>query len=317
MAHVGAVPIFADQTRQLIDSATELQPHNWQPANVAAEKLFRCIESLRDIDELLVSAKRSKNPVKRRRKLKILLTPLHSLAEDIRTLLNDLECNPDSYSRLPSGTRGLLPHMRSQLLRNVAIGSGGLLSTARNKISAHIDKDLSPEEMRELLALAEPAQVGLWLHACVSVISDLIKLPVFFWSCDAGRENAVRILFCEPFVVTMGIGADGKVSSLLDIHLIPKPPRYDVLKLLMKVVSSSKWMFGPNDQRIAEFIEDAPETPWAKSLDWLPHLGPSPSDVKLPPRPSVRPNAFRDGGRTLLIPTNVSFFVKPRIRPTT
>lgn len=317
MAHFAGMPIYADQVRQLMDSATELQPHNWHPANVAAEKLFRCVESLRDIDELLKSAGRSKSVTKRRRKLKIMLTPLHSLAESIRNLLDDLECNPDSVCRLPPGARELLPHMRSELLRNVAIGRGGLLSTTRNKISAHIDKDLSSEEMRELLAQAEPAQVGFWLHACVSVFSDLIKLPVFFWSCDAEHKDAVRILFSEPFVVTLGIDPNGKVNSLLNIHLITQPPRYDIFRLLMKVVSNSKWMFGPSDQRITRFVEDGPGTPWAKSLDWLPKLGPDQCDVKLPPRPSVIPKMFGDDGWTLLIPTNVPFFVKPQIRQTT
>jgi hypothetical protein len=87
MAHLGGVPIYADQIRQLVDAATELQPQNWQPANVASQKLFRCVECLRDIEVLLKSAGRSSNQVKRRRKLKIMLTPLHSLAEAVRDLV--------------------------------------------------------------------------------------------------------------------------------------------------------------------------------------------------------------------------------------
>jgi hypothetical protein len=316
MAHLGGLPIYADQVRRLVDAATELQPHNWRPANVAAQKLFRCVECLRDIEVMLKSAGRSVNQVKRRRKLKIMLTPLHSLAEACRDLLNDLECNPGSFCRFPQGVRDLLPHMRSQLLRNVPINKGGLLSTARNKISAHIDRDLSSDEMRTLQSQAEPAQIGLWLHTCVAVIADLIKVPVFFWSCDSGREDAVRILFNEPFVITLGLAPDGKVNRLLGADFIPKPPRYDVVKLLMRVVGSSKWMFGPKDTRITEFTEDKPESPWPKSLRWLPKTGATSGDVKLTTVSSVLPKPFPDDGWVQLIPTNVPFFTKPSANPT-
>src|SRR6185369_15836326 len=89
MAHLGGFPIYSDEVRKLVDAATELEPHNWKPANVAAQKLFRRVECLRDIEVQLKSAGRSRNPVKRRRRLKIMLTPLHSLAEAARDLLND------------------------------------------------------------------------------------------------------------------------------------------------------------------------------------------------------------------------------------
>jgi hypothetical protein len=310
MAHLGGFPIYADQVRNLVDAATELQPHNWQPANVAAQKLFRCVECLRDIEVLLKSAGRSKNPVKRRRKLKIMFTPLHSLAEAIRDLLNDLECNQDSICRLPKGVRELLPHMRSQLQRNVSIGKGGLLSAARNKISAHIDKDLSSDEMRTLLSQAEPAQIGLWIHTCIAVIADLIKIPVFFWSCDSGREDAIRILFNEPFVITLGLAPDGKVNRLLGADFIPKPPRRDVLEVLMRVVSSSKWLFGPKDPRITGFTEDEPGSLWPKSLTWLPKLEPTSSNFKPTTISSVHPKPFPDDGWVQLIPINIPFFSK-------
>jgi hypothetical protein len=315
MAHLAGLPIYADQVRRLVDAATELEPHNWQPANVAAQKLFRCVECLRDIDLLLKSAGRSRNQVKRRRKLKIMLTPLHSLAEASRDLLNDLECNPDTVYRLPQGVRDLLPHMRSQLLRGVSIGKGGLLSTARNKISAHIDKDLSSDEMRTLLSQAEPAQIGLWLHTCVAVIADLIKVPVFFWSCDSDREDAVRILFNEPFVITLGLAPDGRVNRLLGADFIPKPPRRDILELLMRVVGSSKWMFGPKDARIREFTEDKPGSSWPKSLQWLPKIGAPSSNIKLTTVSSVLPKPFPDDGWVQLIPTNVPFFTKVSANP--
>jgi hypothetical protein len=313
MAHLGGFPIYSDDVRKLVDAATEFQPDNWQPANVAAQKLLRCVECLRDIEVQLKSAGRSRNPVKRRRRLKIMLTPLHSLAEATRDLLNDLECNPDTVCRLPNGVRELLPHMRSQLQQNASIGKGGLLSTARNKISAHIDKDLSSDEMRVLLSQA--AQIGFWLHTCVAIIADLIKIPVFFWSCDSGRGDAIRILFNEPFVITLGLARDGKVNCLLGADFIPKPPRRDILELLMRVVSSSKWLFGPKDHRITGFTEDTPGTSWPRSLEWIPKTATSSSNLKLITVASVHPKPFPDDGWVQIIPTNVPFFAKTSTNP--
>jgi hypothetical protein len=223
MAWMGNRPVYADQVRQLADIATGHQPQAWKPANVAAQKLFRCVECLRDIEILLQTAGRSKNIVKQRRKLKILHTPLHSLVEAIRDLANDLENNPDTVCRLPAGARELVPQLRSQLLQISAIEKGGLLSMTRDKIAAHVDRELSTEEMQVLLSQADSSQIGLWLHTCVGVLSDFIKLPVYFWSCEPDGEGSVRILFVEPFVVTLGLDSTGKANRLLDIHMVPQP----------------------------------------------------------------------------------------------
>ncbi len=231
-------PIYADRVRRLIDVTSKPQPQSWKPANIAAQKLFRCVECFRDLEMLLQSGIRLRSKVKQRRKLKILLTPLHSLVEAIRDLANDLENNPDTICRLPSGARQLIPEIRSQLLQISKIGKGTLLSATRNKISAHIDRELSAEEMRALLSQADPNQVGLWLHTCVTVISDFIKLPVYFWSCEPD-EGTMRILFTEPFVVTFGLDSNGRAAGILDVHMLKQPPRYELTLLLKRVADSS------------------------------------------------------------------------------
>ncbi|HEY5346063.1 MAG TPA: hypothetical protein VIK62_06940, partial [Verrucomicrobiae bacterium] len=66
MAWVGDKPIYADEIRKLVDVTTEYDPQSWNPANVAAKKLFSCVECLRDIDVLLQTAGRLKNKAKQR-----------------------------------------------------------------------------------------------------------------------------------------------------------------------------------------------------------------------------------------------------------
>ena len=311
MFWAGDRPIYADQVRQLADVATEHNSQTWKPANVPAQKLFRCVESLRDLELLLQTAGRSKSKVKQRRKLKILHTPLHSLVEAIRDLANDLENNPDTVCRLPENACQLVPQIRSQLLQISTIEKGGLLSTTRDKISAHIDRELSADEMQMLLSQADSSQVGLWLHTCVTVLADFIKLPVYFWSCQPNGEGSLRIMFKEPFVVTLGLDSTGKANRLLDVHMIPTPPRYDVLQLLRRVVKNSKWMFGANSIRITNFVEDKPDDSWAKSLKWLPRFSGSAAKKS---EPSVVRRISTDDGSYMLIPANVPFFVKQSIQ---
>jgi hypothetical protein len=259
-------------------------------------------------------AGRTKNKGKQRRKLKFIHTPLFSLVEGIRDLANDLENNPDTFSQLPKGARALIPQLRSQLLQISTAEKGGLLSTTRNKISAHIDRELSAEEMQALLSQADPSQMGLWLHTCVGVLSDFIKLPVYFWSCEPDGEGTMRVLFKEPFVVTLGLDSTGKANRLLDVHMITSPPRYDVLVLLMRVVKSSKWMFRPNAVRIKDFREDKAEDTWAKSLQWLPRLSGSPVEET---GPSVVPRLSAENKDYMVVPKNVSFFLKQTVQQIT
>ena len=313
MAWMGGRPVYADKVRQLADIANEYEPQAWNPANLPAQKLFRCVECLRDIEVLLQTAGRSKNKVKQRRKLKILHTPLHSLVEAIRDLTNDLENNPDTVRRLPDGARELVPQLRSQLLQISTIEKGGLLSTTRDKIAAHVDRELSTEEMRILLSQADSSRIGLWLHACISVLCDLIKLPAYFWSCQPEGEGSVRILFEEPFVVTLGLDSTGKANRLLDIYMVPSPPRYDVVKLLMRVVKYSKWMFKEKGSHIMHFVTDEPGDSWAKSLHWLPRFSGSPVSKN---KPSVVPQISTKVGPVLLIPS-APFFVNKSLQRVT
>ncbi len=307
MARIGEKPIYADAIRKIADVAKEYDPHAWQPANTPAKKLFRCIESLRDLDFLLLDAGRAKSKDKLRRKLKILHTPLHSLVEGARDLANDLENNPESVRMLPENARQIIPKIRSQLIHISTIEKGGTLSTIRDKISAHVDKELTLEQMHFLLDHAKPPQVGLWLHTCISVLSDFIKLPVYFWACHPNGNESVRIMFKEPFVVTLELDSECNVTRLLDIHMMPAPPRHELMKLFKKIVERSEWMFSSNDVRITNFSEDQEDEPWAKSLAWLPSIS-GLSSGKI--GHSFTKKVMASDERYLLIPARTTFIVK-------
>lgn len=268
-SHPG-IPIYRDIHRKLTDVTTfRKRDRDWFPVGYAAQKLFRCVESLRDVDLLLQDGK-FKNNAKKRRKTKLILTPLHSLSEGIRDLLNDLETNPATVKALPPGAQAEIHKLRDCLLLNTQSGKGQLMTLARNKIAAHIDKDLWPHEAREIVEKASPPQVGWWLHTCVSVLADVLKLPVYYWGFHSEEPNVSRVMYNEPLIVTSEIEKNGRVVALLGVHIAKKGPRHQIFDLLKNVVKHSKWMFGPNDSQIRGFSEDEPGSAWAKSLIRLP-----------------------------------------------
>lgn len=91
------MPIFLDETpRSISDSLEEIEIDAWFPSNSAAHKLWRCLECLRDLEDSLVDSATQKNATKRKRKLKIALTPLHSLVKSVDDLCNDIQSNKET-----------------------------------------------------------------------------------------------------------------------------------------------------------------------------------------------------------------------------
>src|ERR1043165_5422045 len=95
------LPIYSDIERGLIDPIdSEPAESDWQPGNIACQKLFRCVEALRDVREVIDDAHKIQNTTKCRRRLKLLATPLFTLATCLDDLLNDCIGNPDNRSKL-------------------------------------------------------------------------------------------------------------------------------------------------------------------------------------------------------------------------
>ena len=79
-------------------------PHQMQPSNTVACKLYRCIECMRDISEILGAIQNVKARDKRRRRLKLLFTPLFSFVDSLVDLLHDIQSNPQTKNGLPHET---------------------------------------------------------------------------------------------------------------------------------------------------------------------------------------------------------------------
>lgn len=274
MTEPKGIPIYADDTEYVFsDSVAEVSgPEHMQPSNVAARKLYRCIECMRDISEVLEAAHLAKAKDKRRRRMKLLFTPLFSLVGSLVDLLHDIQTNPDTKRGLPPETAALAGRLEDRLKKNVPFGSSQTLREVRNKMSAHVDKNLHPFEAQKLLAGVETWHVGWWLHCCLTVLADLLKLPIYQWSCESRFPDCVGIFSPDgPFLTVFAL--DGTKLSHIAGCFIVSDPRKRIFDLLREVVEQSRWMFREGDPQIQGYQEDEPGTSWARSLETLPETG--------------------------------------------
>jgi hypothetical protein len=266
MSDEHGMPIYSDIERQLTDTVKfDNEDHAWVPGNRAAHKLFRCVECIRDIRGILEAAGAASGAEKRQRLVKSLYTPLKSLATCLFDLLDHCEGNPDTVKKMPKGSTKLVPHLKRLLNEHLPIGKNGLLSLLRDKTAAHVDGSLSASEARDLQKKAALHEVGFWLHVCIMVFCDLLKLPIYSWSCPSEHPGVIRIMMCEPFLMSMKIADDGTIKELVGAH-IADSPRNDIKDLIVATFEQSRWMFRPGDRQIQGFYLDQPGDSWAQSL---------------------------------------------------
>lgn len=268
---MNGMPIYLDKVaRPLCDPADQGSAHDsWHPGNVASQRLFRCVECLRDINDALADAGAARNEVKQRRKLKQMFIPLLSLAESITDLIHILQSNEDALSRMQPTDPKLLQQIKTKYQEFVPLSSAALLRQIRNKMAAHVDKDLWPNEAQALLAQAKHGEIGLWIHTSLTVLSDLLKLKVYAWVAASKDARLYRLMHTEPFLVTFRI-ENGAIVELVGADMVSQSPRTLVMLLIEEIIQHSQWMFQDGEPRIQGLVQDQPGDHWAKSLRTLP-----------------------------------------------
>lgn len=240
-----AFPLYADAySRRISDPVGQVDElHEWHPANDAAAKLWRCLESLRDIDNLLAGCETLPSDDDRRRRAKVLITPLYSFVTAVRDLATDLESNPESRSRLGDVQAAKLRGIREELSNSVPVDRDAALRAIRDKMSAHVDRKLRSLDARNLLSDAQVTVVGGWLHHALIALIDLVNMDAYAWSTDDSPDGYVALMAQEPFLVTLRI-EDGQPAAIAGIQL-SHSPRVEVSEHIMRVVRASQWMFAP------------------------------------------------------------------------
>lgn len=253
------IPIFFDPIdREIADSLSEgeMDVSSWYPSNAAAHKLWRCLECLRDLDELLEDVVHQKNATKKKRRLKIAVTPLHSLILALDDLLDDIQCNRDTSKLLKIDQKEQILAIKEQFGVMLPHDHKAPLSIVRNKLSSHIDKKLHPSDARKIGNIISPSEFGRWLHICLHLVLDLTKLGVYWWSCDSPSDEYIRLMSNEPFIVTFRIDGD-KLVELVGVHIAKKSPRNDIPDVVSRLITNSVWMFRSGQPHIGSLKVDS------------------------------------------------------------
>ncbi|WP_447879960.1 hypothetical protein [Serratia fonticola] len=251
------MPIFLDETpRNISDSLEGVEVDAWFPSNSAAQKLWRCLECLRDLDDLLVESANQKNATKKKRKLKIALTPLHSLVKSLDDLCNDIQSNKETRCLLDESSVKDVSEIQGMFSRLLPHDHKADISTVRNKLSAHIDKKMHPSEAQKISVVITPSEFGRWLHICLHLVLDLTKLDIYNWSCKPPSDEYMCFMQNEPFIVTVKVEGDGS-PALVALNIANHSPKDDIPSVVENLVLHSQWMFKSGQFRISNLKEDS------------------------------------------------------------
>src|SRR5215212_947455 len=90
------MPAYLDDREPSVDDPSlPYDRSHWFGARPSAQKLARCLESLRDVKRMLQALESGANPGDDRRGAKIMVTPLYALVIGLRELYPELEGNAE------------------------------------------------------------------------------------------------------------------------------------------------------------------------------------------------------------------------------
>ncbi len=237
------IPVFSDDRNRLLVDPVAGAPSrtDWHPANRAAENLWRCLECLRDVRTLLHGRGLPVSEREARRCVKLLITPLFSFAEAVKTLIDHVEANPESRAKLSAEQVKVVVALKAQLIVALPIGPGGLLRRLRDKTGAHLDRQMSPREIQKLLMAADPGTVGAWLHQGMILLSGLLDFDIYAWSAGDCPAGYVKLMTCEPMLVTLAM--DGTIARQIVGVEVSRSPKYELAQVIQEVARMTQWMF--------------------------------------------------------------------------
>jgi len=241
--------------REMADPASDdIFAKGWHPDNRPAEKLWRCLEALRDVNNLLAGTDSVSDESELKRRLKLLAAPLLSFFDGIRALCRYLSSDPGTARELSEGQRQHLLKALEYLDGNLPLAQGSPLRDIRDKLAAHVDERLLPTSAREMMSQAVPGDYGRWLHQAILILLDVVKIGVYSWSSDDCPPDCAKIMTNEPFAFTWRI-ADGNQKTLVRMEIVPSP-RNSINAAAALAVARTQWMFGSDEIRIHSLAEE-------------------------------------------------------------
>jgi hypothetical protein len=195
-------PVYLDQNEpQLEDPAQKLGPHHWQPACATSIKLTRSLEAVRDLKIVLTLLMSSAPTEIEKRWVKLAIVPAYNLAIALRDLFNHVQSN--CWPKMSKEHKDKLTNRFKRFSETVPTRDGSL-KVARDKIAAHLDKDLSTTEYRQFWDAFGLTDILAWIRNCFRLLEALLRPDVYSWTRFSGYSNVWNVM-----------NVDGKEVSFL------------------------------------------------------------------------------------------------------
>lgn len=269
MSEAPGFPIYLDpRERGIVDFNDESiqEPNEWHPMNGAAEKLCRCHVALGDLEEAVEQCLATRDPKKRRRRMRAASVPLHNLCVGIVDTINAIQSDSDRHSFMASSVPKDLTNLRSRFVKLVPFDRKGKLGILRNRVSAHLDGAESPTSMREIARSVETTEFGEWINICVAVMCDLIRLDAYAWTASEAQGNLMTIMYQEPLITVFRV-EDGSPVNIEGFFASKKSPKWDVGERVQSLCKLAQGLFEKESAyQIRNFYPDDGSRGWSSVL---------------------------------------------------
>lgn len=238
------MPVFLSTVERGLADPAAATVETWHPGDAVSQKLWACTEPLRDVEHLLQEL-----PVEQRsRRLKILATPVSSFRLAVIQLGDYLSSAPDLKVKLTNESRRQVAKLVEKLKANDPAHEA--VKTVRDKLSAHIDKNISSWDAERRLRDCSALAVGTALHSSICTLLRLLELNVYSWFAEDTPEGFLRLMSAEPYLTTFRV-ENQHIVEIIKLELA-KSPRYAVSGLCEEVVRLSHWMFESAEDRTTQ-----------------------------------------------------------------
>jgi hypothetical protein len=236
------------------------------PWNSPAQRLWRAVSALDDVTDSLEHYNLARDPKKKRRRLRLMAVPLHSLCVAIIDTINAIISDKQIHTRLPNNSAKELNVLKDKFIEWVPFDRKRKLGQLRNKTAAHLDEKTHPFDMNQILKDVRPTEMGEWLHCCLGVICDLLKLDAYMWTAITGSADLLVTMCQEPLIAVIRC-ENGRAVELLNVFMRRTSPKKDVFDRISEACEASQLLFEePSDFHITGFFEDDPAKGWASML---------------------------------------------------
>jgi hypothetical protein len=205
--------LYSDDRYPTFDDPIEPElPDDWLPSNEPAKYLVRSYLVIPAIKAILRGLHNATSRQDQLQNKSNLCTKICIFNEEIKKLLNSLPQDD-------SNTRTFKRYHKKQILKHIKP-----ITRVRNKLGAHLDQNLSSEELRQLWSLCETCDYKTSLLQMFQLLRDSLQSSVYGWSRRNSNEKQWKLMGIPGVEVQFNM-EDGKPNSISNVTLCQPPTK--------------------------------------------------------------------------------------------